>query len=191
MNSTAEQITMSHKLTPAKQNDILSRAFWTPDGRVRLQCTHRTEPLLRAAGVSHPRPLETYPVSVRRDSSGFLVIDHDAHAPQTESDAHLYDPGGLFAGSAPPAPAAAQATQRTEIPPAFALELREALRIRRFEIPTGDSTRVRIEVLTYQDKAMPAPMEPEQWKSREPSDAEIIAAAHALMLSRQLAHYEK
>lgn len=187
---------MSHKLTPAKQNEILSRATWTAEGKVRLQSTYRTDPLLRAAGVSHPRPLEVYPVLVRRDSSGFLVIDHQGqgHAPQPESDADLFAAGGLFAGQAEPIAAAAlpstKPSPRSEIPCSFALELRESIRIRRFEIPTGERTRVRVEVLTYRDKSLPAPMEPEQWESHEPTDAEILAAISALHMSRELKNYE-
>jgi hypothetical protein len=190
MNATAEQTIMSHKLTPARQNEIFSRCQWSPDGsRVRVSSTHRTDPLLRAAGVSHPRPLQTYLVKVRRDTSGFLVIDHDNHPPQSESDdADLFAPGGLFAGESPNPGAGAFPVQ---IPIGFFEELRETVRIRRFEILTTERTRIRVEVLAYEDLSLPSPCEPEQWRSREVTDTEIHAAVSVLHMAREISRFER
>ncbi|MEO5712592.1 MAG: hypothetical protein ABIT37_03815 [Luteolibacter sp.] len=185
---------MSHKLTPARQNAILSHCNWTGQSSVRVQSTLKTEPLLRSAGVSHPRALEWYPVPVRRDNSGFLVIDHDAgkHAPQSEGNDELYQAGGLFAGEKPPAETIEQ-TAPVNFPkglPFFA-ELRETLNARRFEITTGPHTRIRVEIVAFEDKSLPSPSESEQWIPQEPTNTEVHAAVSALYMARELSHFEK
>jgi hypothetical protein len=193
MTPTAETMTNHHKLTPARQNEILSQCQWTPEGKVRVTCSHRTEPLLRVAGVSHPRPLAHYSLNVRRDRSGFLVIDHDAHQatvrPDDDDDA-LYAPGGLLEGMSPETAPQTPSAPRT-IPVGFFEEIRETLRIRRFEIPVADNIRIRVEVLAYDDKSLPSPIEREQWISRPATDAEFIAAISALYMARETQTYEK
>lgn len=67
-------------LTPAQQNDILSQCPWNPDGTVTLQCRHHTAPLLRLAGITNPQPLHKYPLQVRRNAVGLLVLAPQATA---------------------------------------------------------------------------------------------------------------
>lgn len=77
MTREAEEITMRHGLNHARQNAILSNYSWCSEHEVRVECTHRTEALLRLAGVARPEPLKWYAVPVKRDNSGFLVVDHE------------------------------------------------------------------------------------------------------------------
>lgn len=75
MTPAAETAAMSYSLSPPRQNHLLSQGTWTPEGCVRIVCTHATAALLRYAGVTHPRVMDSYDVSVKRDTSGFLVVD--------------------------------------------------------------------------------------------------------------------
>lgn len=75
MTPASEAIAMSHSLSPPRQNHILSQCEWTPEGRVRLLCTHANAHLIRYAGVTQPRVMETYIIPVKRDRCGFLVVD--------------------------------------------------------------------------------------------------------------------
>lgn len=188
MNSS-ESIAMAHKLTPARQNEILGRCNWNADGTVQVQCTLRTEPLLRLAGIDHPRVLETYALAVFRDTSGFLVIDREKAAAAAEEES-LYGPGGLFAGMERD-PAPEKHPGPPQINPDFFVDWHNAIRSRRFEIRTGDRSKVRIEILSYDDKSLPSPLEREQWESREPTDADVHAAISALARGRDLKHFER
>lgn len=191
---------MSHKLTPARQNSLLAKCSWDPDGRrLRVACTHHTEPLLRLAGISHPRACETYLVPAMRDNSGFLVIDHDRRA-ESESNGELFERGGLLAGMEQeellrrhyPIRFVSADSPRGEV--AGMVEETKALiseRARRFDIPTGPHSKVRVLVIAMDDKALPSPNERELWESRTPVDADVYAAAHALCVAQELKHFER
>lgn len=185
--------TMSHKLTPARQSALLSRYHYLDNNRLRVQCVLATEPLLKLAGVHHPQPFEFYPIPVRRDESGFLVIETAPCAPQSESDSELFAPGGIFAGSVQPEGRRTSniTDHRAEIPLQFFSELRETMRVRRFEIATGPHSKVRVEIVAFDDHALPSPMEPERWKPRDAADKEVREVAQALALAPSLPSLER
>lgn len=199
MNATqTAAATMSKPLTSACQNAILSQYQWTPSGKIRVQCTHRTEPLLRKAGVHRPKPFEFYEVKVRRNEAGFLVLNHYAEkTPLIESsDDSLFAPGGIFAGETPPpaAPTNILPLPRREIPPEIAPELANLCEIpatRTFEIPTGPHSKIRIQIIAFEDESLPAPNERERWTPHKPSAPQIHAAIAALHMARDLAHFEQ
>lgn len=198
MNAEAEQQAMSHKLTAARQNALLSHCAWIDSSCVRMQATLKTEPILRYAGVSHPRVLEWYSVPVKRDNSGFLVIDHDGkkHAPQSESTDELYELGGIFAGEDAGNVDAehAEKTKVASIPEELEPEmdaLCELTKTRTFEIQTGPDSRVRIQIISFEDVSLPSPNEREKWKPRKTINAEVHAAIAALHSCRLLSHYEQ
>jgi hypothetical protein len=199
MTTTQEEIIMAHKLTPARQNALLGKCSWEPDSRrVRVLATHHTEPLLRLAGIDRPRALEHYLIPVCRDASGFLVIDMDARA-EPASHGELFDQGGIFAGMPQEEnpedfcglPQLTEA-QRQQIDGSLS-ETRAILagRGRRFEVATGPTSKVRILVIALDDQSLPSPGERERWEARDPNDTDVIAAAHALALAKDLTHYER
>lgn len=75
MTPAAEIAAMSYSLSPPRQNHLLSQGTWTAGGRIKILCTHATTALLRYAGVTHPRVMDHYHIPVKRDTSGFLVVD--------------------------------------------------------------------------------------------------------------------
>lgn len=204
---TATAENMSKSLTAASQSAILGKFPWE-GSKKRVTCTMHTEALLRKAGVSDPKPLQHYDVSVKRDDAGFLVLDtHAGKAGLVENgDDSLYEPGGLFAGELPPVnvislkeqiaankPGLARAlteTARAEIAPELA-QLCELTCTRTFEISTGPHTKVRVQVVGFEDESLPSPNEREKWAPRTPSDVQTHAAIAALHMARQLSHFEQ
>lgn len=190
MNSSTEDIVMKHVLTPAKQNAMLSTCEWVGDSKVRVVCTHRTEPLLRAAGLHSVRPMESYVVPVLRDKSGFLVLDHERRA-AADCPGELFEPGGLLQGLNLHAGGEVEVHPAPEDFAGFFQETKAGIRARRFEVSTGPSSKVRVLIVALDDKALPSPGERELWEAREPSDTDIYAATHALALARNLKHHER
>ncbi|MES2923714.1 MAG: hypothetical protein V4819_19320 [Verrucomicrobiota bacterium] len=201
MNATIET-DMSKPLTHVMQHAILSKCLWSGEGKMRVQCTHRTEPLLRKAGVHDPKPLQEYEIKVRREESGLLVINpYAGKAPIVEtSDDSLFEAGGLFAGD-PPAGAvnvidlqAAVAANRPQIQAALAPEMAELCqmtRTRTFEVTTDSHQKIRVQVIAFDDEALPSPGEREKWTPRKASNVQIHAAIAALHMARDLAHFEQ
>ena len=195
MNATEEKIIMSHRLSHARQNEILSKCSWEADGmRVRVVCTHRTEPILRLAGIAKPRACETYMVPVKRDKSAFLIVDLDARA-QSASDGELFEAGGLLArmerpNAAPVPPAAFSARAETS---QMVAETKALIHDygKRFEVSTGPHSKIRLIVIALEDKALPSPGEPELWEPTDPSDRDILSAAHALVTAKNLDHFRR
>jgi hypothetical protein len=194
--TTTTEDPMSKPLSPAAVSAILGDGQWIGSDRVRLRCTHRTDPVLRKAGVLAPVPLEDYVIPVRRDH-GLLVIDREAHpaAPSAIGEDSLFEPGGIFAGETPPAP---NHSLRSEInlidSPEIAAELRALAEIpatRSFQIPVHPQSRIRILICAFDDESFPSPCEPEQWQPRRPSDAEVHAAVSALHMVRRLPDLEQ
>jgi hypothetical protein len=62
---------------------------------------------------------------------------------------------------------------------------------RRFEIPTGPTSKVRVLVIAMDDRALPSPSERELWEPRKPTDTDVHAATYALALAKELAHFER
>jgi hypothetical protein len=181
--------TMSKPLTAAAQSAILSQFPWLPNGKVRVTCTHRTEHLLRKAGVAAPRPLEGYEVDVRRDEAGFLVINPYSSRPVAASDDVLFERGGIFADDQ--RGFIAPAKSRPGPPLAEIAHLGELPATRTFEIPTGPQSKIRVQVIAYEDESLPSPSERERWKPAKPSDSQLREAVTALHLSRRLADLEQ
>lgn len=183
--------TMSNPLTAAAQSAILSQFPWLPNGKVRVTCTHRTEPLLRKAGVAAPRPLEAYEVDVRRDEAGFLVINPYASRPVAASDDALFERGGIFADDQR-LPLSAAITPRLPEPARAELAtLCELPATRTFEIATGPQSKIRVQVIAFEDDSLPSPSERETWKPAKPTDSQLREAVTALHLSRRLADLEQ
>lgn len=199
MTTTQETLIMAQKLTPARQNAILGKCSWEPDSRrVRVLATHHTEPLLRLAGIARPRALEHYLIPVCRDSSGFLVIDTDARA-EPASHGELFAKGGIFSGmsqeeiSATPFDLPQLTEAQRQLVHGSLAETKALIagHGRRFEVATGPTSKVRILVIALDDQSLPSPGERELWEARDPNDTDVIAAAHALALAKELAHYER
>ena len=151
-------------LTAARQNELLTRYQWTGDGQVRVQAVHATDGLLRAAGVKQPRAFEWYLLDVERNVQGLLVLD------RTRRVARL-------------------AAEQCE---AFAAaEAGNSAGWRSFEVQTGPDSRVRVEVLAQDDLALPSPCEPELWRDRRATNAEVYSAVHALALEREIERLER
>lgn len=187
--------TMSKPLTAAAQSAILSQFPWLANGKVRVTCTHRTEHLLKKAGIGDPKALEYYDLSVRRDESGFLTLNpYCAKQNRAEtSDASLFEPGGLFAGDDPPEhlPIPTRAVSLPDSARAELSVLCELPATRTFEIPTGPNSKIRVQVIAFEDESLPSPNEREIWKPSKPTDTQIHAAVSALYLSRRLADLEQ
>jgi hypothetical protein len=188
---------MSHKLSPAKQNALLAKCTWDDAGRrVKVTCTHHTEPLLRLAGISHPRACEAYFVPAMRDGSGFLVIDTEARA-ESASHGELFEAGGLLAGMSPEIHTPVDCSTRVEITNDLLAGMVEETKAlihghgRRFEVTTGPTSKIRLLIIAMDDRALPSPSERELWEPRDPTDTDVIAATHALALARELAHFER
>lgn len=202
MNATEE---MSKPLSAAAVSAILSHGKWQGSDKIRLTCTHRTEPVLRKAGVLDPKPLEEYDVPVKREG-GLIVIDRDRHhfPPAPAGDASLFEPGGLFAGDPSPVDAggiqsAIAATRDAfhaainadpETGAAFDL-LCEISRTRTFEIPTGPQSKIRVQILAFEDESLPSPNERDRWVPRKPSNVDCHAAVAALRMARDLSNLEQ
>lgn len=212
----AETANDMSKLNHAQQNAILSRYSWTTDGKVRVRSMHRSDPLLRMAGIADPVALEYYNLPVVRDGKGFLILDlveSSKRTPVSDSDESLFEAGGLFASDVQPggkqpvdpnhekmvfdstgkvAGVAIYAVSlRSEKPAVDTTELGEFVATRTFEIPTGPHSKVRVMVIGYEDESLPSPGEPERWKPRNPTDTDVRAAVSALHMSRRLGDYEK
>lgn len=191
---------MSKPLTAAAMSAILNPLEWRDDGTKRVQCTHRTEALLRKAGVPDPKPLEHYDVKVRRDEKGFLVINPSAgKAPLIEAgDDSLFEAGGLFAGEQAPVDAGAiqaeiSRNRAVRIAPDAVEEMErmcEFTRTRTFEVSIDPHTKVRVQVVAFEDQALPSPNERERWMPQKASNVQIHAAVSALHMARDLGHFE-
>lgn len=182
MTPQLEAIVMSHQLTPAKQNSILSQCQWTPNGKVRVQCSHHTMGVLQLAGVMHPRPLEYYDVAVKRDRAGFLTVDCETHQDAAaECMGELFRAGGLLAGLADTAPEILDNKQAASEVRGFLEKLRAT---RDFEIRTGPHSKVIVSLIGYVDESLPSPGEVEQWKPKRPTNTDVFAACHALAMHR-------
>ena len=201
--------TMS-RISHAQQHAIFSKYSWTTEGRIRVRATHSSEPLLKLAGVRNPVALEYYNLPAKRDLRGFLVLDEDERAqrpPVTDSDASLFEPGGLFSrqahdqGTDPDhereirdASGKVVAVQRYHVAPDTERELAALCELpatRTFEIPTGPHSKIRVQVIAFEDESLPAPIERERWTPSKPTDVQIHAAVSALHLSRRLADLEQ
>lgn len=204
MNATHKSPdTMSKPLSPAAESAMLSHFPWTPEGKIRLSCTLRTEPLLRKAGVRDPKPLESYDVPVRRMENGFLAINpyhRSAVRPPIEnSNESLFETGGIFANDSAPEEAdqinlLKRAFPLHAMPDSARAELSALCEIpctRTFEIPTGPQSKIRVQVIAFDDEALPSPNERECWKPSKPTNTQIHAAVYALYLSRRLADLEQ
>lgn len=154
--------------TAASQSAILNHFPWLPNGKKLVNCTVRSEPLLRKAGVLQPIPLEDYEVSVRRDEAGFLVLNPYAPAQLTARRV-------LTAHRVVAADRAARADLAPELD-----ALSELARTRTFELMFDSHSKVRIQVMAYEDVSLPSPNELEDWRPRKPCDAQVIAAVAAM-----------
>lgn len=200
------------RISHAQQHAIFSKYSWTTEGRIRVRATHSSEPLLKLAGVRHPIALEYYNLPAKRDLRGFLILDEEESAkrpPATDSDACLFEPGGLFCGQQ-------AADQRTDphherqiqdssgktvavarlhaIQPDAAPELAALCELpatRTFEIPTGIETKIRVQIIAFEDESLPAPNERERWTPSKPTDVQIHAALAALHHTRRLTELEQ
>jgi hypothetical protein len=133
-----------------------------------------------------------------RDNSGFLVIDHD-HRAESESNEELFERGGLLAGMEleeihrrHPVHYVSADSAREEVN--RMVEETKALIQgcgRRFEIPTGPHSKVRVLVIAMDDKALPSPSERELWEPRDPTNTDVFTAAHALVVAQDLKHFER
>lgn len=169
-------------LTPARQSAILEKFQFAGDDLVRVQALAGTMELLRMSGVCDPMPFQHYFVRVCRDRVGFLIVDKRKHAKlgMDEGD-ELFDVGGLLAGEKPGPPAEETAV---EVPPNFFTDLKTAIQVRRFEVLTGPTSKVRFEIVAYDAE------DSGEWKPREASDRDSQAGLHALVLGRDLKRYE-
>jgi hypothetical protein len=200
---------MSKPLTHAHQNAILARFSWTAEGMIRVRATHNSEPLLRLAGIPNPVTLEYYNVPVMRDSKGFLIVDTNETAirkPVSDSDDSLFEAGGLFAGERDKSPKSLQSDFVRQIAKGFGIQplsaraeslapeiasLCELTCTRTFEITTGPQSKVRVQIIAFEDQALPSPGEREQWGPKKPTDTDIRAAAAAMHMARELSHFEQ
>lgn len=190
--TTAHELpdTMSKPLTAAAQSAILSQFPWLPNGKVRVTATHRTDPLLRKAGVAEPKPLESYEISVRRDEAGFLVINPYSSRPVAAADDVLFERGGIFADDQ----RLALTTVKPRLPESARAELATLCELpatRTFEISTGPQSRIRVQVIAFEDESLPSPSERERWIPAKPTDSQIRAAVAALHITRRLADLEQ
>ncbi len=195
MSPITEEIAMAHKLSPAKQNAMLAKCAWEPgSSRLRVTCTHNTAPLLRMAGISCPRPCETYLVPAIRDQSGFLVVDTEARAASAEMG-ELFKSGGLLHGIDQNGHfAILQGDDSMRVENAGMIEETKALihgHGRRFEVSTGPHSKIRLLIIAMDDEALPSPSERELWTSRNPTDREVVEAAHALVVASSLDHFRR
>lgn len=187
-----------NRLSHAQQSAILNHYPYAADGvKVRVPCTHRTKPLLSLAGIRDPRTLETYSVPVKKDPKGFLIVDTETtekRPPVSDSDDDLFGEGGIFAGDPPLGESVGGDLLRSKtsaVPREELAELCEIPRTRIFEIPTGPHSKVRVQVIGFEDGALPSPGEREQWSPRKPTDSDVHAAISALHMSRELRNYEQ
>lgn len=187
---------MNKMLSHAQQSAILSHYPYAAGGeKVRVPCTHRTKPLLSLAGIREPRTLETYSVPVKRDGKGFLVVDTEAagkRAPVSDSDDDLFETGGIFAQDSPRGECGSAAVPVPLVPPSPELAaLCELPATRTYEIKTGSHSKIRVQVIAFEDEALPSPGEREKWCPRKPTDTDVHAAISALHMSRELRNYEQ
>lgn len=198
MTANEEKIIMSHQLSPARQNALLSKCSWEGQ-RVRVACTHHTEPILRLAGISKPRPCETYLVPATRDKSGFLVVDTEARA-ESADIGELFHRGGLLEGlqeiNQGPITILPTDSMRVETVPDAAGMVEETKALihghgRRFEVSTGPHSKIRLLIIAMDDEALPSPNERELWTSRNPTDTEVAEAARVLIVTPNLAYFER
>ena len=180
---------MTKFLSVTKMHEILSQCEWTPGGKLRVLCTHKTQELIEQSGVYEPRALTYYEVDVRRDEEGFLVLNPFHKRPVS---LRTVPDDSLFAGAsdAPAALPAALPAAPTEVAEELDL-LTMIARMRTFEIAVDCHRRIRVEVVALEDESLPSPNERERWKIRKASDVDIHAAISALYMSRQIAGFER
>lgn len=192
MNHESETVAMSHALTPARQNEILSHWNWTPEGKVRVQCTKRTQALLVFAGIVSPRVLEYYDVPVRRDKSGFLVVDHGEGVPQSaHSLEELFAAGGIFSGMRDmidhQGSGASDNITKEEAAALLRKMLSEFRATRTFEVQVGPYQKLQISITGYVDASAEAPpWDVRKWEAKRPNNTEVHAAAQAIAMHRSL-----
>ena len=185
-------------MTPAAQDSILREYEFESVRVMRVQAVMSTMPLLRLAGIAMPLIPEFYPVCVRRDSFGRLVVDDvseqdNEFSPGSPGSEQCSTLGrGHGAGSDP-----GSISRRSS--PAFAVNdpkslADESTRVESgassvFEVKVSDRLSVRLEVTTVEDACLDSPLELPNLKSRRPSTVEIAAAAAVLHCARDVRQF--